>query len=162
MTTMTQPELDAIDCNLLAELQANARVSFAELSRKVSLSTPAVIERVKRLEESGVIMGYHAHVRPSAVGLLVEAFVKVSVAGDKLLKFAATVKKIEEVLECYRITGAESFLVLVAVRDTEHLQAVIDQMMPYVSTNTSIILDVPVRWNPIITEIRQTKRSRGR
>jgi Lrp/AsnC family leucine-responsive transcriptional regulator len=158
--THTQPELDAIDYKLLAELQANARISFAELSRRVLLSTPAVIERVKRLEESGVIVGYHAHVNPAAVGRSVEAFVKVSVAGDKLLKFAETVKKIEEVLECYRITGAESFLVLVAVRDTAHLQAVIDRMMPYVATNTSIILDVPVRWNPIIPETRQKRSAR--
>jgi Lrp/AsnC family leucine-responsive transcriptional regulator len=154
------PELDAIDYRLLGELQANARISFAELGRKVSLSTPAIIERVKRLEESGVIIGYHAQVSPSAVGRSVEAFIKVSVAGDKLLRFAQTVKKIDEVLECYRITGAESFLVLVAVRDTTHLQAVIDLMMPYVSTNTSIVLDVPVRWNPVIPEFRETKRSR--
>jgi Lrp/AsnC family leucine-responsive transcriptional regulator len=161
MTKMTsQPELDLIDCKLLGELQANARISFADLSRKVSLSTPAVIERVKRLEESGVILGYHAQVSPSAVGRSVEAFVKVSVAGDKLINFAQTVKHIEEVLECYRITGAESFLVLVAVRDTAHLQAVIDQMMPYVSTNTSIVLDVPVRWNPMIPEMREAKRKR--
>lgn len=156
----SQPELDLIDCKLLGELQANARITFADLSRKVFLSTPAVIERVKRLEESGVIAGYHAHVIPSAVGRSVEAFVKVSVAGDKLLKFELTVKTIEEVLECYRITGAESFLVLVAVRDTAHLQAVIDRMMPYVSTNTSIVLDAPVRWNPIVPELRQAKRSR--
>jgi Lrp/AsnC family leucine-responsive transcriptional regulator len=88
----------------------------------------------------------------------VQAFVKLSVAGDKLLKFAQSVKKIEEVLECYRVTGAESFLILVAVRDTAHLQTVIDLMMPYVSTNTSIILDVQVRWNPVIPEVRQTKR----
>ena len=159
---MHQPELDAIDCNLLAELQANARISFAELSRKISLSTPAVIERIKRLEEAGVIVGYHAHVEPSAVGRSVQAFVKLSVAGDKLMKFAQSVKKIEEVLECYRVTGAESFLILVAVRDTAHLQTVIDLMMPYVSTNTSIILDVQVRWNPVIPEVRQTKRTPAR
>ena len=160
--TVHQLELDAIDCNLLAVLQANARISFAELSRKVSLSTPAVIERVKRLEEAGVIVGYHAHVEPSAVGRSVQAFVKLSVAGDKLLKFAQSVKRIEEVLECYRVTGAESFLILVAVRDTVHLQTVIDLMMPYVSTNTSIILDVQVRWNPVIPEVRQTKRTPAR
>jgi DNA-binding Lrp family transcriptional regulator len=93
-------DLDLIDCKLLGELQANAHISFADLSRRVSLSTPAVIERVKRLEERGVIVGYHAQVIPSAVGRSVEAFVKVSVAGDKLLKFAQSVKKIEEVLEC--------------------------------------------------------------
>ena len=156
----SRSELDLIDCKLLAELQVNARISFADLSRKVSLSTPAVIERVKRLEERGVIVGYHAQVSPSAVGLMVEAFVKVSVAGDKLLKFVQSVKKIEEVLECYRITGAESFLVLVAVKDTNSLQAVIDKMMPYVATNTSIILDVPVRWNPVIPEMRPSERSR--
>jgi Lrp/AsnC family leucine-responsive transcriptional regulator len=147
-----RPKLDAIDCRLLMELQANARVSFAELSRKIALSTPAVIERVKRLEETGVILGYHAQVSPSAVGRSVEAFVKVSVAGDKLARFAQSVKKIEEVLECYRITGAESFLILIAVRDTTHLQAVVDQMMPYIATNTSIVLDVPVRWSPVIAE----------
>jgi Lrp/AsnC family leucine-responsive transcriptional regulator len=156
---MHRLELDAIDCKLLAELQANARISFAELSRKILLSTPAVIERVKRLEEAGVIVGYHAHVEPSAVGRSVQAFIKVSVAGDKLLKFAQSVKKIEEVLECYRVTGAESYLILVAVRDTVHLQTVIDLMMPYVATNTSIILDVQVRWNPVIPEVPQAKRT---
>src|ERR1700733_11726589 len=128
---MHQPELDGIDGRILAELQANARISFAELSRKVSLSTPSVIERVKRLEDAGVIIGYHAHVEPSAVGRSLEALVKVSVAGDRLLKFAQGIKKIEEVLECYRITGAESFLILVAVRDTVHLQTVIVQLMRY-------------------------------
>jgi hypothetical protein len=76
-----------------------ARISFAELARRVSLSTPAVIERVKRLEEGGVIVGYYAHIKPSAVGRSVEAFIKVSVAGDKLLRFAQTVKKIGEVLQ---------------------------------------------------------------
>jgi Lrp/AsnC family transcriptional regulator, leucine-responsive regulatory protein len=76
---MHQPEHDTIDCKLLAELQTNVRISFAELSRKVSLSTPSVIERVKRLEEAGVIVGYHAHVDPSSVGRSLEAFVKVSV-----------------------------------------------------------------------------------
>jgi DNA-binding Lrp family transcriptional regulator len=64
----SQPELDLIDCKLLGELQANARISFADLSRKVSLSTPAVTERVKRLEERGVIVGFHAQVYPPAVG----------------------------------------------------------------------------------------------
>jgi Lrp/AsnC family leucine-responsive transcriptional regulator len=156
-----RPELDEIDCKLLKELQRNARTSFAELGRIIGLSTPAVIERVKRLEESQVILGYHAHVAPTTVGRSVEAFIKVSVAGNHLLRFAATVQKIDEVLECYRITGAESFLVLVAVRDTVHLQAVIDLMMPYVSTNTSIILDVPVRWNAVEPELYSTKGRRG-
>jgi Lrp/AsnC family leucine-responsive transcriptional regulator len=153
-------ELDEIDCKLLTELQRSARMSFAELGRTVGLSTPAVIERVKRLEEERVILGYHAQVDPVTVGRAVEAFVKVSVAGNHLLRFAATVQTVEEVLECYRITGAESFLVLVAVRDMLHLQVVIDKLMPYVSTNTSIVLDVPVRWNAIAAEVYSERQRR--
>lgn len=142
--------MDEIDCTLLAELQQDARVSFAELGRRVKLSTPAVIERVKRLEEQGIILGYRAMVSPAAVGLAVHAFVKVTVAGDWLAPFAGLVKRLPEVLECHRVTGAESFLVQVAVRDTLHLEAVIDAMMPYVATNTSMVLASPVSWNSVL------------
>lgn len=156
------PSLDAIDCEILAELQANARVAFAELGRRVGLSTPATIERVRRLEESGVILGYRAVVDPSAVGLPVRAFVKVTVAGDKLARFSTLVRDLPEVLECHRVTGAESFLVQVAVRDVHHMQQVIDSMMPYVATNTSMILASPVPWNSILPASRYGRRPRAR
>jgi len=154
------PHLDDIDCQILAELQANARLPFAELGRRVGLSTPAVIERVHRLEESKVILGYRAHVDPATVGLPVRAFVKVTVAGDKLAKFAAMVRNLPEVLECHRVTGAESFMVQVAVRDVTHMEEVIDAMMPYVATNTSMILASPVPWNSILPAVRYGKQSR--
>lgn len=142
--------LDEIDCSILAELQQNARIAFAALGRRVKLSTPAVIERVRRLEESGVIVGYRACIDPARVGLPVHAFVKVTVAGDRLVSFTKVVKGLPEVLECHRVTGAESFLVQVAVRDTMHLENVIDAMMPYVATNTSMILASPVPWNSVL------------
>jgi len=144
------PHIDDIDCQILAELQANARIPFAELGRRVGLSTPAVIERVHRLEESKVVLGYRALVDPGKVGLPVRAFVKVTVAGDKLARFAVLVRKLPEVLECHRVTGAESFMVQVAVRDVTHMEEVIDAMMPYVATNTSMILASPVPWNSVL------------
>lgn len=142
-------ELDAIDDKILEELQRNARITFADLGRKAGLSTPAVIERVRRLESQRIILGYHAHVDPAEIGLPVRAFVKITLAGDKLTRFAAQVKKIPEVLECHRVTGGESYVVQVAVRDMQHLEIVIDSLMPYVATNTSMVLASPVPWNAV-------------
>ncbi|RRA49027.1 Lrp/AsnC family transcriptional regulator [Acidipila sp. EB88] len=141
--------LDAKDCAILARLQANARITFAELGRQVGLSTPAVIERVRQLEEAEVILGYHAQVDPLAVGLPVAALVRITIAGNHLQQFNALVRTIPEVLECHRVTGSESYIVHVAVRDTQHLEEVIDSMMPYVSTNTSLVLASPVAWNSV-------------
>jgi Lrp/AsnC family transcriptional regulator, leucine-responsive regulatory protein len=150
--------LDEIDYEILAELQDNARIAFAELGRRVGLSTPAVIERVRRLEESEVILGYRAAIDPAKVGLPVRAFVKVTVAGDKLGKFAAIVKSLPEVLQCHRVTGAESYIVQIAVRDVGHMETVIDSMMPYVATNTSMIMASPVPWNPVVPASRKPKK----
>ncbi|SFS13794.1 transcriptional regulator, AsnC family [Granulicella pectinivorans] len=154
--------IDSIDREILAELQTNARIAFAELGRRVGLSTPAVIERVKRLEENRIILGYRAMVDPAKVGLPVRAFVKVTIAGDKLTKFATLTQRIPEVLECHRVTGAESFVVQVAVRDVGHMEEVIDAMMPYVATNTSMILASPVPWNSILPSHRNDKQPRKR
>lgn len=154
MNRVFEKSVDDVDCEILIELQANARISYAQLGRRVGLSTPAVIDRVKRLEEGGVIRGYHADVDPAMVGLPVRAFVKVTVAGDKLAKFASTVAKLPEIVECHRVTGAESYIVQVAVRDVAHLQATIDAMMPYVATNTAMILGSPVHRNSILPAAR--------
>jgi Lrp/AsnC family leucine-responsive transcriptional regulator len=124
-------------------------MSFAELGRQVGLSTPAVIERVRHLEDERIILGYHAQIDPTAVGLPVAAMVRITVDGNRLRQFAELVKTIPEVLECHRVTGSESYIVQVAVRDTVHLEEVIDTMMPYVSTNTSLILASPVAWSPV-------------
>jgi Lrp/AsnC family leucine-responsive transcriptional regulator len=141
--------LDPVDCKILMELQMNARVAFAEIGRRVGLSTPAVIERVRRLEESGAIEGYHARVNPAKVGLPVRAVVKISIAGDRLAQFALLVQKVPEVLECHRVTGSESHILQVVAADVGHLERIIDKLMPYVATNTSIILASPVSWSPI-------------
>ena len=142
--------LDSLDHKILHELQANARLSFAELGRRIGLSTPAVAERVRRLEETGVITRYTALVDPAKVGLPVRAFIKITVPGDRLPHFNALAQRVPEVRECHRVTGAESYILQVAVRDLPHLEKVIDSLTPYVATNTSMVLASPVPWNPVL------------
>ncbi len=136
--------LDNIGWKILVELQENARIPFAELGRRVGLSTPAVAERVRRLEDAGIITGYRAQINASKVGFPVLAFIRVNVVGDALPKFVKKAVKCPEVLEVHRVTGGESFIVKVAVKDHAHLEAVIDSLMPYVATTTSIVLSSSV------------------
>lgn len=142
--------LDAIGWRILAELQENARLSFAELGRRVGLSTPAAAERVRRLEDGGIITGYRAEVDPAKVGSPLLAFVRVNVAGEGVLKFPQKAAKRPEVLEVHRVTGAETFILKVAVADHTHLQQVLDSLMPYVSTTTSIVLTSHLASRPIL------------
>ncbi|MFC6644096.1 Lrp/AsnC family transcriptional regulator [Granulicella cerasi] len=142
-------ELDLIDRKILTLLQEDARTSYAELGRKVGLSTPSTIERVRRLEDAGVITGYKAHIDPAALGLTMSAIIRVTIAGERLVRFAQQVQKIKEVMECHRVTGGESFILRVAVRDTQHLEQVIDSLVPYVATTTSLVLASPVKWRPL-------------
>ena len=150
--------LDAIDHHILAELQANARIAFAELGRRVGLSTPSVIERVRRMEDAEVILRYAAAVDPAKVGLPVRAFIKITVSGDKLQLFNQLSRHVPEILECHRVTGSESYILQVAVRDMAHLEVVIDSLMPYTSTNTSMVLASPVPWNPVVPDPATARR----
>lgn len=142
--------LDALDYKILAELQANGRIAFAELGRRVGLSTPAVTERVRHMEDAEVIERYIAVVNPAKVGLPLRAFIKITVQGDRLPHFNRVAQRVPEVRECHRVTGTESYILQVAVCDLPHLEAVIDSLSPYVATNTSLVLTSPVPWKPVI------------
>ena len=141
--------LDKIGWHILQELQENARIPFAELGRRVGLSTPAVAERVRNMEDAGIIRGYRAEVDPKACGYNISAFIRVNVAGDKLQHFVEIAKGCPEVLECHRVTGAESFVLKMAVTDMNHLESAIDSLMPYVATTTSMILSSAIVWGPV-------------
>jgi Lrp/AsnC family leucine-responsive transcriptional regulator len=143
---MPNIQLDAISWRILTELQADARVSFAEIGRRVGLSTPAAAERVRRLEDSGVIEGYEARVNPARIGLTVAAFIRVRLTGSESLakKLTAAAGQMPEVLECHRCTGDESFILKVRVRSVDHLQKLIDKLTPFGMTSTSLILSSPV------------------
>ena len=137
--------IDEIDRNVLKELQRDARMSFAELGRRVGLTTPAVIERVRKLEDSGIITGFRAEIDTSKVGLPITAFVRMSITGVDYSHIIEVAHDSTEVLECHRGTGGDSFIMKVAVSSVEHLQEVIDRLTPYGITTTTIVLSSPVQ-----------------
>jgi len=137
--------IDDIDRKVLTELQQDARVSYAELGRRVGLTTPAVIERVRKLEDAGVITGYRAEIDTSKVGLPITAFVRMSITGVDYSHIIEVAEQSNEVLECHRGTGGDSFIMKVAVSSVEHLQQIIDKLTPYGITTTAIVLSSPVK-----------------
>lgn len=137
--------IDAIDWKIIKEMQINARITFAELGRRVGLTTPAVIERVRKLEDAEIITGYRAVVEPSKIGFPVTAFIRMSISGIDYSHIIEVAKNSSEVLECHRGTGGDSFILKVAVSDVEHLQNLIDRLTPYGITTTSIVLSSPVK-----------------
>jgi Lrp/AsnC family leucine-responsive transcriptional regulator len=139
-----QKLLDDIGWRILEEMQADARITFAELGRRVGLSTPAVIERVRRMEEAQIILGYRAVVNTGLTGYPITAFVRISVVGEHLARVIMVSKNLPEVMECHRVTGTDSFILKIAVSSVEHLEQVIDKFTPYVATTTSIALSSPV------------------
>ena len=136
--------LDDANLRLIEELQQDARLSFAELGRRVGLSSPAVAERLVRLEETGVITGYHAEVNPRALGLTLAAIVRIRPAPRELHKVAELAQRTPEIVECHRITGEDCYFMKAYVRDVEHLEDVIDQFAIYGQTTTSIMQKSPV------------------
>lgn len=144
MTVRNENSPDAISWCILRELQQDARLPFTELGRRVGLSSPAVAERVRRLEDDGTITGYHAGLDPRNLGFALSAFVRLNVAGDKCARAAKALQQIPEVLEAHRVTGEASYLLKVAVKDVAQLEALLDRLMPLGSPTTSIVLSSPV------------------
>ncbi len=137
--------LDEIDQKVLHILQEDARTSYAELGRQVGLTTPSVIERVRKLEDSKIITGYRAEIDTSRVGLPILAFVRMSITGVDYSHIIEVAESSNEVLECHRGTGEDSFIMKIAVSSVEHLQDVIDRLTPYGITTTTIVLSSPVK-----------------
>jgi Lrp/AsnC family leucine-responsive transcriptional regulator len=117
---------------------------MAELGRRVSLSAPAVAERVQRLEETGVITGYRAEVDPGSVGFPIAALVRVRPATRQLHRIPELARATSEVVECYRITGEDCFFIKLHLRSIDDLEAVLDRFTPFGQTTTSIIHSSPV------------------
>jgi Lrp/AsnC family transcriptional regulator, leucine-responsive regulatory protein len=137
-------DVDPINARLLEELQEDARLSVAELGRRVGLSSPAVAERLQRLEETGVIRGYHADVDPRALGYALTAVIRIRPAPRELRKVADLARTTPEVVDCRRMTGEDCFILTAHLRDVEHLEQVIDQFVIYGVTTTSIVQSAPV------------------
>lgn len=130
--------IDTYDSRILAELQADARITLAELGRRVHLSQPAVAERVKKLEAAGVIAGYRARVNLAALGYGIRALVRVGRCDFE--RMARLLRERPEVVNAWNITGEDSWEVEIAVADVAHLDAVVSQFCLFAETSTSIIL----------------------
>ena len=136
--------LDATNLRLLSELQRDARISQAELGRRVGLSAPAVAERLARLERDGTIAGYRADVNPRALGFTLAAIIRMRPAPRQIPTVAGIARDTPEVVECHRVTGEDCFYMRVHVRDVEHLEEVIDRFALFGQTTTSIVQSSPV------------------
>jgi Lrp/AsnC family leucine-responsive transcriptional regulator len=132
--------MDSVNWRVLAVLQQDARVSMAELGRRIGLSAPAVAERVRRLEDAGIIQGYRATVNPRALGRSILAFVRISALGNVKDKVSETVRGMPEVLECHRGTGSDCFILKISVTSIQHLENVTDVFTGFGALTTSIVL----------------------
>lgn len=148
MTMPSDPPLDPVNCRLIEELQADARLTLAELGRRVGLSAPAVAERIARLEECGVIRGYHADVDPRALGYTLGAIIRVRPAPRQIPTVARLAQDTPQVVECHRITGDDCFLLRVVVRDVQELEELIDRFAFHGPTTTSVMQTSPVPRRP--------------
>ena len=139
-----EPALDATNVRVLEELQQNARISLAELGRRVGLSAPAVAERIQRLEADGTIAGYRADIDPRALGYTLSVVLRVRPAPRELRKVAELAQRTPEIVECHRITGEDCYFMRAHVRDVGHMEDVIDVFAVYGQTTTSVVQSSPV------------------
>jgi len=154
-------ELDKTSWSILTCLQENARASFAEIGREVGLSAPAVAERMLKLEEAGIIQGYRIEVDYEKTGYALKAFISFTAHSGKLLPFLNYIGKLDEVVECHRVTGNHCIFLKVVVENSGHLQELLAHMMEYGETTTSIILSSPIT-HRIFSKHESKSKGKGR
>jgi Lrp/AsnC family transcriptional regulator, leucine-responsive regulatory protein len=140
-------DFDAKDDRILAELQLDARLTMAELGRRVHLSQPAVTERVKRLEDAGVITGYRAQVSPLALGHGIRAVVRIGRCDYE--RMVGLIHATPEVSDAFNVTGEDSWVLMLAVRDVAHLDDVIGRFCALTETATSVVLKAIKERSPL-------------
>ncbi|MHB1021158.1 MAG: Lrp/AsnC family transcriptional regulator [Acidobacteriaceae bacterium] len=139
--------IDSIDRKILQELALDARISFAELGRKVGLSPSATAERVRQLESLELIQGYHAVVNLEAFGFTVVAFVRLTCDGARYRPFLKFLPTLDAVQECYHLTGGDAFLLKVNLASIAQLEELIEKLLPYGTPTTSVVLSAPLKRN---------------
>ncbi|MGO2355628.1 MAG: Lrp/AsnC family transcriptional regulator [Marinomonas foliarum] len=137
--------MDKTNWKLLKLLEGNGRLTYAELGKLVHLTAPAVAERVRKLEESGVITGYSVQVNLEKVGIPITALVECQVYRTKEREFKALVMDLEEVIECYNVTGPYAFVLKVGVKSMSKLDALLERLIDLSDTNTMMIMITPVK-----------------
>lgn len=138
------PLLDALNRELLERLRDNPRLTMAELARQVGMSSPAVTERVRRMEDAGIIQGYRLDIAAEALGLPLSAFVRVRPNPGQLANVTELARRIPEVVECHRITGDDCLILRVHFPSMAQLDRLLDRFLLYGTTTTSIVQSTPI------------------
>lgn len=136
-------QLDQIGVKILHELQMDARISFSELGRRVGLSSPAVAERVKKMEETGLICGYHVNIDYEKIGFPILAFIFLTTRSERYNKVYTFADNTPEIIECHCISGSESFILRVLSRSVSHMDSIVAKLSEFGETKTSIVLSSP-------------------
>lgn len=136
--------IDVINWKIIKALQENARISYADLGKKVHLSAPAVAERVRKMEESGLIKGFSVKVDLDKVGFPIVALVQCHIFRTKELEFKELVLSFPEVIECYNVTGEQAFIIKIAVQSMSDLDRILDDFCTLSDTNTMVVLSTPI------------------
>lgn len=139
-------EMDSLNWSIITALQENARASFADIGRKVGLSAPAVAERIQKMEDAAVIKGYHVALDYEKIGYALTAIITFTCHPEKTSAFLKLMGKMQEVLECYRVTGHYGLFMKVAIKTPGHLEEVIDKFNEYGETTTFIVLSRPLEY----------------
>jgi len=146
--------LDDVDLAILAELQRDGRISFSELGRRVNLGASATTERVRRLQDTGVITGYRATVDVSKLGFGVLADIRLQYPGSKHAPLNRVLAERAEILECLRVTGDACYVLRVAARSMAHLEQVVNELADFGGVTTSVVYSVPLAYRePIMKPI---------
>lgn len=145
--------IDEISWKILKCLQSNARQSNAEIGRTVGITSPAVAERIRKMEDWGIIDSYRTIISPFEVGYQLKAIITLKAFMGKLKPFLEKVQTFKEVIDCYRITGNENIVMFVILNDHRHLESFIDQLITYGETKTQIVLSHVVKNKPIVKSI---------
>jgi len=150
--------VDSLNWNILNLLQQNARISNAAIGRKVGISSPAVSERIKKMEDAGLILGYKTLVSPFRADYQLKAIITLRAFMGKLKPFLIKVNTYDQVINCYRITGNENIVMEVVLKNQKQLEGFIDELIVYGETKTQIVLSHVVAHNPIKSLAQKTAK----
>ncbi|MGM0890335.1 MAG: Lrp/AsnC family transcriptional regulator [Bacillota bacterium] len=149
--------MDYIDYKILKLLQEDSRVTIIQLSKELHLSRPSINERLRRLQECGIIEGFTTRISPEAIGKGVQAIIQMGNIKCSCREFEEKIKGKKDILECHRVTGTDSYFMKTAVASIRHLEDLVDNLIPYGQVTTSIILSSSVSHRPLLPDITEEK-----
>jgi Lrp/AsnC family transcriptional regulator, leucine-responsive regulatory protein len=147
--------VDYIDYKILKLLQEDSRMTIIQISKELHLSRPSINERLRRLQESGVIEGFTTRISPQAIGKSVQAIIQIGNLKCGCREFEEKIKSEQDILECHRVTGTDSYFMKTAVSSIHLLEDLVDKLIPYGQVTTSIILSSSISHRPLLPDIEE-------